>query len=89
MALGATRRDLVRLVVRRAATVAAGGTAAGIVLSLAADRIWRSIVYGSDAPDPVLVTTLALGFALLALLASVLPATRAAGVDPAEALRAE
>jgi ABC-type lipoprotein release transport system permease subunit len=69
--------------------VAIAGTVTGIAASLAADRLWRSIVFGSDSPDPLLVTALALMFGLLALLASVVPATRAARIDPSEALRAE
>ena len=87
VALGATRRSVVRLVVGQGVTLAVVGSAIGLAGALATTRLLRSMLYGVEPSDPV---TLVLIIALLVaavILASWLPARRAAGVDPAEALR--
>jgi len=87
-ALGATRADILRMVLSGAAVLTVVGLFAGVMLSLASTRLLSSMLYGVDSSDPstfALVTALLLG---TALVASYLPARRAARVSPATALRA-
>ncbi len=89
LALGATRRDILAMVLRQAATLVGLGLAAGSLLALAAGRSVRSLVFGLQPQD---VKTLGLACAALgavALAASLLPARRAARLDPLAALREE
>ena len=89
MALGADRRVVVRLILREAVALLSVGLAAGVLLSLASVKTVSSMLFGLQPYDPV---TIGLAVAILAgvgLAASYLPARRAAGVDPMEALRAE
>lgn len=87
LALGAQPVDVSRMVSRQGLTLAAVGVASGLGASLLATRFLRGLLYGVSPSDPG--TLLAASFVLLgvALLASWLPARRAAAVDPAEALR--
>jgi predicted permease len=89
VALGAEARSIVRMIVGRALALALLGLAAGVVASLALARTLASLVYGVQTYDPL--TFLVIGAVLFAttLLASYLPARRAARVDPVIALRAE
>jgi putative ABC transport system permease protein len=89
VAVGASERDLLTLVIRRALVLAVCGTAAGAAISVVADRFWRGYVYGAGSVDPRLISILAVLFALAALAASAIPAARAAKIDPSVALRAE
>jgi ABC-type antimicrobial peptide transport system permease subunit len=87
MALGANRRKVAQLVMRRVASVLIIGTAAGLVISVWATRFVASLLFGLDAHDP---STFAAGAAtLLAVgtLAGWLPARRAAREDPMDVLR--
>ena len=89
MALGASSRSAVGLVLTQAVRVVAGGAAVGVVVALASGRVIRGLLYGVEPVDPatyamVVAITLAVG-----LLAAAVPAVRAARVDPVEALRAE
>jgi predicted permease len=89
MALGARRSDVVRLVLGEAALLAALGVATGTASALALSRFVQGLLHGVRATD---VTTLALVSALLvsaAILASAVPAARAARVEPLRALREE
>ncbi len=89
MALGAGRRSVYRLVLGEAARLVGMGTALGIVCSLAAGSLLRRLLFGVQSWD---ATTLASAAGVLigsALLASYIPARRAASVDPIEVLRAE
>jgi putative ABC transport system permease protein len=89
MALGAEPRTVTRMVLRGALTLAGIGVAAGALLFLGAGRLLASVLYGIGPRDPL---TLASGIVLLAavaLVASYLPARRAARVDPLVALRGE
>jgi putative ABC transport system permease protein len=88
-ALGATRRDILRLVVQQGLRLAATGIAIGAVVALAGMRLIRGLLYGVGASDPVtFVAVMALLFAV-ALAACWLPAWRAARLDPVMTLRSE
>jgi putative ABC transport system permease protein len=89
IALGATRGEVTRLVVRQGTSMATVGAAVGLVLALLAGRVMGTLVYGVD-PRDVWSTVGATAFLLLiAGVASYLPARRAAGVDPGVTLRSE
>jgi putative ABC transport system permease protein len=89
MALGATVRDVTRMIARRGIVLAALGIGAGLLGALGVTRFLHGLLYGVSPTDPVaLVATCALLF-VVALIASWLPARRAAALDPMEALRSE
>jgi putative ABC transport system permease protein len=89
MALGATRGDITRLFVRRVMVPAAIGLAAGSVVSLAANRLLRSQLYGVQ-PDDLRLYLASLLVLLAPLLVAILrPAIRAGKTEPMEALRTE
>lgn len=89
MALGARPRDVLWMVTRQALALATTGIALGLALGLAATRLLRSQLHGVSATDPATFVVVAIAFAGAALLAGLLPARRAARVDPMTALRAE
>jgi predicted permease len=89
MALGASARDVVALVLGQGVQLAAAGVALGLVTALAATRAMQSLLFGVRAQDPVTFVVVGGGLFLVALFASLLPARRATRVDPMEALRAE
>jgi putative ABC transport system permease protein len=89
MALGAARRRVVRMVLRDSLAPVVAGSAVGIVAALVTTRLMRSMLYGVTPTDPTtfaVVTAILLG---VALVASAVPALRAARVDPIVALREE
>ena len=89
MALGATAGDVIRLVVRQGAFLAAAGLVTGLVSALAVTRLMSRLLYGIRASDPLTFITVALLLSAVAVLASYIPARRAAKVDPMAALRYE
>jgi predicted permease len=89
MALGADRSQVVRMVMRSALLLAAAGLVLGIPLSLAAGRFMTSRLYEVRAFNLAAFAAATLALAVCALLAGLLPARRAAAVDPMQALRAE
>jgi predicted permease len=89
IALGATRRDVVRLVLRSAFGLILAGLSIGLPLTFAAGRLLESQLSGI-APDSLFVTTTAIvALGSSALVASLVPAFRASLISPVEALRAE
>jgi len=89
MALGAQKRDVQGLVLRQAALLAGFGIFLGLAGALAFTRVLDSLLYGVSARDPLTFAALAALLAAVALLASWLPARRAARVNPMVAIRAE
>ena len=87
IALGATRRDLVWMVVNDIARIVILGTMAGVAGCLMLGRLVESLLYGVSATNPVLIATAVGGIVLVALAAAALPSRRAASVDPTIALR--
>lgn len=87
MALGADRWRVVKMVMRTAFTQVGIGLAIGIPAALVAGRLMKDQLYGIRPWDPVMLVGATLMLALAAGLASVIPARRAAGVEPMEALR--
>jgi predicted permease len=89
LALGAQRSKLSWMFVRSALVLTAIGMAIGVCASSVLMELLRSLLFGISPLDPVTYVTVCLALASAALLASYLPARRAAAVDPAETLRAE
>jgi len=89
VALGARPGSILRLVVFRAAGLAAIGLGIGMAVTLAGSRIISRFLFGISPADPVTLVTASLVILLVALTASWVPALRAAHVDPATALRGE
>lgn len=89
MALGARTVDVLRLVVRGSMLWVLVGIAAGIAGSAALARLLGGLLYGVRPTDPVVLGSVSALLASVALLASYLPARRAAKVDPMTALRCE
>ena len=89
MALGATARDVVAMVVKQATRLAAVGVVVGLAGGLAATRILATLLFGVKPFDPGTFVTVGVGLFVIALVASLVPARRATQVDPMEALRTE
>jgi putative ABC transport system permease protein len=89
MALGATRGHILAMVVSEAGKLLLVGIAIGAGLTLAAAPAARAFLYGLKPGDPLTLAIAALSLATVALLASFLPARRAAGLNPMAALRDE
>lgn len=86
-ALGAQRADIMRLVLGQSASLTAVGMAIGIAAALGASRLIANQLFGVGAADGVTFTVVAGTLATVALMASVIPATRATRIDPLAALR--
>jgi putative ABC transport system permease protein len=89
IALGASRRDVLRLVLGQGTRLTLLGIGLGIVAALVVTRLMATLLYGISATDPVTFTAVALLLALVALAACYIPAQRATRVDPIVALRYE
>jgi putative ABC transport system permease protein len=89
MALGADRGSVVKMVLRSAFSQVGIGLALGIPAAIGAGKLMTDQLFGVKPWDPVMLSVATLLLALAALLASVIPARRAAGVEPMVALRNE
>jgi ABC-type antimicrobial peptide transport system permease subunit len=87
IALGAVTRDVTGLFLRQGLLLAGAGIVIGLVAAGFATRVMSTLLYGVRPLDPVTYVAVAGGLGFTALLASYLPAARAARVAPAEALR--
>jgi ABC-type antimicrobial peptide transport system permease subunit len=88
MALGAQRTVIARFVLISGAKLSLIGCGLGVVGSLAVSRLIRSFLFEVSATDPLIYLACVLVMMLVALLASAIPAARAASADPINALRA-
>lgn len=89
VALGATRRSILDLVLRQTLQLVLIGLAVGVIASLAVARMLAGLLYGVAATDPATFLAVAALVLLVALLAGYVPARRAAAVDPVTALRVD
>jgi predicted permease len=89
MALGATREDVIGIVLRQTLGLLALGVGIGLALATAVTRGAQALLFGLGPNDPPSLIGAACFLAAVALLASVLPAYRAARIDPMHALRYE
>jgi hypothetical protein len=89
MAIGATRIDILRLVLRDGLRLAALGGVVGIVAALALTRVLRNLLFQVGPHDPVSFIAVTLLLVLVAVAATLIPARSAMGVEPATAVRAE
>jgi predicted permease len=87
MALGALPRDIVGLVIAHGMKLALAGLAAGLVGAFVLTRLMESLLFGVHSSDAVTFVSVALVLALVALVASYVPAMRAARLNPTAALR--
>ncbi len=87
MAMGADRRNVMKMVLRAAFSQIGIGLALGIPAAIGAGKLMNDQLFGVRPWDPIMLALAALMLALAALLASVIPARRAAGIEPMEALR--
>jgi predicted permease len=87
MAIGATRSDIVAMVLREAAAMLVLGVTIGAVLAVALGGLAKSMLFGLRPTDPIALATAVLAMAVVAGAASFLPARRAATLDPVAALR--
>ena len=88
-ALGARTADILRLVIVEGMSPALVGIAVGTIAALASARVMAALVFGVSASDPLTLAAVAATLALIALLASLVPAYRALRLDPVKVLRAD
>ncbi|MGE5359854.1 MAG: ABC transporter permease [Bacteroidales bacterium] len=89
IALGATPRDVIREVLKGSARLSGAGMAAGLTFAVLAGQVMRGTLYGVSALDPLVFVAVSAVVALIATAAALVPARRAARVDPLVALRCE
>jgi putative ABC transport system permease protein len=89
MALGAQRLHIVKMILREAGLMLAAGLAIGAGLALVLGKAASTLLFGLKPHDPLTISLSTLGLAAVAILASYLPARRAARLDPVSALRDE
>ena len=89
IALGADRRDILKLIVGQGMILIAIGAGVGLALALTATQLLKSLLFGVSATDPLTFVSVVFVLAGVALLACYMPALRAMKVDPLVALRYE
>jgi ABC-type lipoprotein release transport system permease subunit len=87
LALGAPRSSVVNLFVRDGLTMCGGGAVVGVVLAVLLTRTLRTVLYETAPNDPLTFVTAVAVLGVAATLACVIPARRAASVDPSLTLR--
>jgi ABC-type antimicrobial peptide transport system permease subunit len=89
MALGATAGVVRRQVVSQGTKVVLVGVVIGVAVAIVATRLLGALLFDVQAVDPVVFAAMSLAMIGVGMLASYIPARRASGVDPIEALRGE
>lgn len=89
MALGSTRMQVTKLLLGKVALLMVSGLAIGWILTLALRRVLSAVVEMHAGHDFLLLASVTAGLALVGVLASLIPARRAASVEPVQALRTE
>lgn len=86
LAMGASREDVLRMILRRAAILTGTGLGAGLLLAVALANGMANLFYGVSPNDPTVFASIAAAVAAIALVSSLIPAWRAASIDPVVAL---
>ncbi|MHB1960503.1 MAG: FtsX-like permease family protein, partial [Acidobacteriaceae bacterium] len=89
IALGAQREDVLRMVLRQASRLLFAGLLIGILAAYFATKLVRSFLYGVAQHDFLTIAAVSLLLLAVGLVASYIPARRAANIEPVEALRSE
>jgi ABC-type antimicrobial peptide transport system permease subunit len=89
MALGATRAKILLLILRQAATFTGIGVLVGLVAAFASAHLASALLFQTSTADPISICVSIFGLMVIAMSAAVLPAARAATINPIEALRSE
>ena len=89
MALGASRSDVLRMVLREGSQLAGVGILAGLCGAAVVTRVLQNMLFGVKPRDPLTFAAVSILLGAVALLASFIPAQRATKVDPVVALRYE
>jgi ABC-type antimicrobial peptide transport system permease subunit len=89
MALGASRREVLGMVLRESILLALVGIGIGLPIAFAVARTLRSMLFGLSSADPSAWVAALSGIAFVTLAAALLPALRAASIEPMHALRGE
>ena len=89
MALGAARRDVLLLILRNASMLVVWGLGLGLACTWVATRLLKSFLFGVGQHDPFTVVTVSVLLVVCGLIAAIVPARRAASIDPMQALRTE
>jgi putative ABC transport system permease protein len=89
IALGADRQNILSMIMREATTLLIAGLAVGTFLALITASVAKALIFGIQPTDPVTILISITGLGIIAMLASWLPAQRAARLNPTQALREE
>jgi putative ABC transport system permease protein len=89
LALGATARDVLKLIIGQGMKLALVGVGIGLAAAFGLTRLMKGLLFGVSAIDPLTFVAVALLLAVVALIACYIPARRATRVDPLTALRSE
>jgi ABC-type antimicrobial peptide transport system permease subunit len=89
LALGATRQSILQMILRQGSFLVAAGIVAGVILALATGRLVKGFLYGVKPADAWTYVGVVVLLLIVGTLASLIPARRAAAVEPIQALREE
>jgi len=87
MALGASPRDVLKMMLRQGVILIGGGVVIGLLAAFAVTRVLSTLLFGVTATDPLIFVSVPVALIVIGLLASYIPARRAAQIDPLIAIR--